>query len=66
MAYSKPNPLHHTPAQQALWHAKAASQGLVCLICGRVPTLEHRHAFYDTGLCTSCASEIAPDGAEQD
>jgi hypothetical protein len=43
------------------WKLKATSQGLVCLICGKVPMLERREVFYDTGLCRVCAGEDEPD-----
>jgi hypothetical protein len=46
-----------TNTQQRAWQLKAASQGLVCLVCGRVPALERRPLFYDTGLCRDCAEE---------
>jgi hypothetical protein len=47
-----------TDSQRAIWHDKASSQGLVCVICGRPPALERRPAFYDTGLCEACAGEL--------
>jgi hypothetical protein len=47
-----------TDAHRAMWHALASSQGLVCLICGRVPRLERRPDFYDTGLCRDCAPDV--------
>jgi hypothetical protein len=30
-------------------------QGMLCMSCLEIPALEHRHAFYDTGLCETCA-----------
>jgi hypothetical protein len=52
-----------TPAtlavRRAAWRAKAAAQGLVCLVCGEIPALERREHFYDTGLCGACAHDLA-------
>jgi hypothetical protein len=39
------------------WRQTAVRQGLLCLICSEVPSLEHRAAFYDTGVCETCARE---------
>ena len=36
------------------WRIKAQAQGLVCMICGRIPRLERRELFYDTGICQAC------------
>jgi hypothetical protein len=44
--------------KRAAWRTRAAAQGLVCLVCGEIPALERRAAFYDTGLCGACAHEI--------
>ena len=57
----------YTDTHRALWRAKAMSQGIVCVVCGRVPRLERRPAFFDTGLCRACASELdveQPNDAE--
>lgn len=48
----------YTEAQRAGWRDQAVRQGLVCVVCGQTPMLERRHAFYDTGLCASCAGEL--------
>ncbi len=40
------------------WRLKAKIQGLVCLVCGKIPALERRPEFYDTGLCRGCADEL--------
>ena len=54
-----------TEYRQALrraWRIKAAAQGLVCIICCKVPSLERREEFYDTGLCAACAGgDAAPN-----
>ena len=55
----------YTDAHRAIWHNKASSQGLVCVICGRVPALERREAFYDTGLCRFCAGELDEETAAE-
>ncbi len=41
------------------WKTKAVAQGILCLVCGAAPSLEHREAFYDTGLCNTCADDVA-------
>ena len=43
--------------QQSSWRETAVRQGLLCLICSDAPRLEHRAAFYDTGLCESCSRD---------
>jgi hypothetical protein len=43
---------------QLNWRETAVRQGLLCLICSEVPSLEHRDAFYDTGLCEACSLEL--------
>ncbi|HEY5412982.1 MAG TPA: hypothetical protein VIJ94_19880 [Caulobacteraceae bacterium] len=43
---------------QATWHETAVRQGILCLVCSDAPRLEHRAAFYDTGLCESCSREL--------
>lgn len=54
-----------TDGHRAAWHAMASSQGLVCVLCGRVPRLERRPDFFDTGLCRDCDAELhTPDGVE--
>jgi hypothetical protein len=40
------------------WRETAVRQGLLCLVCSEAPSLEHRAAFYDTGLCETCSSEM--------
>ena len=40
------------------WRETAVRQGLLCLICAEAPSLEHRAAFYDTGLCETCSREM--------
>lgn len=54
-----------TEIHRALWHVKASSQGLVCLVCRRVPCLERRAAFFDTGLCMVCDADLdeTPDAS---
>ena len=39
------------------WRQTAVRQGLLCLICTQVPSLDHRAEFYDTGVCETCARE---------
>ncbi len=43
---------------QMRWRETAVRQGLLCLVCSEAPTLEHRDAFYDTGLCEACSQEM--------
>ncbi len=43
---------------QLRWRETAVRQGLLCLVCTEVPSLDHRDAFYDTGLCESCSREL--------
>lgn len=40
------------------WRQTAVRQGLLCLVCSEVPSLEHRAEFYDTGLCEACSREM--------
>lgn len=58
MSTHDPNADEITAAYRAIWHAKAIGQGLVCVICGRVPRLERRPEFFDTGLCAACDTEL--------
>ncbi len=44
--------------QQSSWRETAVRQGILCLVCSEVPRLEHRAAFYDTGLCETCSLEL--------
>ena len=49
---------------QLRWRETAVRQGLLCLVCSEAPTLEHRDAFYDTGLCETCSQDmVLPDAA---
>ena len=49
---------------QLRWRETAVRQGLLCLVCSEAPGLDHRDAFYDTGLCETCSREmIAKDAA---
>lgn len=41
-----------------VWRRSARIQGLVCLICGEPPELQHRGVFFDSGLCVACAAEL--------
>jgi hypothetical protein len=41
------------------WRRLASMQGMLCISCLEVPSLEHRHAFYDTGLCEECCRSLA-------
>ena len=43
---------------QVRWREMAVRQGLLCLVCSEAPELEHRDAFYDTGLCAACSREM--------
>lgn len=43
---------------QLSWHETAVRQGLLCLVCSQAPSLEHRDAFYDTGVCEACSREM--------
>ena len=40
------------------WRRMASMQGLLCVTCLEAPALEHRPAFYDTGLCETCSAAI--------
>ena len=51
----------HGVEKRIAWRIMAKSQGLVCLICGKVPAWERRPEFYDTGLCRGCAEELSDD-----
>ncbi len=44
--------------QQWTWRQTALRQGILCLVCSQVPSLDYRDAFYDTGLCETCSSEM--------
>lgn len=48
----------YTEDMQWSWRETAVRQGLLCLVCSEVPTLEHRAAFYDTGLCEACTRDL--------
>jgi hypothetical protein len=50
-------PSTYSEELQNNWRQTAMRQGLLCLICSEVPTLEHRAAFYDTGLCEACTRD---------
>ena len=50
-------------AAQDQWRRIAAMQGMLCMSCLEIPALEHRHAFYDTGLCESCAEGLGEQAA---
>jgi hypothetical protein len=41
------------------WRRLAVMQGMLCIGCSEIPALEHRHAFYDTGLCEACAAGMS-------
>lgn len=43
---------------QMSWRETAVRQGLLCLVCSQAPSLEHRDAFYDTGLCEACSRDM--------
>ena len=43
---------------QWTWRQTALRQGLLCLVCSGVPSLDHRDAFYDTGVCETCSREM--------
>ena len=43
---------------QWTWRQTALRQGLLCLVCSNVPSLDHRDAFYDTGVCETCSREM--------
>jgi hypothetical protein len=43
---------------QLSWRETAVRQGLLCLVCSQAPSLEHRDAFYDTGVCESCSRDM--------
>lgn len=54
MMYNQPDDIDLTAARMA-WRRRAEMQGLFCMGCLEVPALEHRGAFYDTGLCEACS-----------
>ncbi len=46
------------------WRETAVRQGLLCLVCSEAPSLDHRAAFYDTGLCERCSGDgVSKDAA---
>ena len=47
-----------TEEHQIAWRQMATAQGLFCMACNEPPSLTHRGAFYDTGLCERCSSEM--------
>ena len=49
--------------QQSTWRETAVRQGLLCLVCSEAPSLEHRDAFYDTGVCEVCSRDMPPRDA---
>ena len=51
------NPSTYSEELQSNWRQTAVRQGILCLICSEAPSLEHRAAFYDTGLCERCLRE---------
>jgi hypothetical protein len=48
---------------RALWIRTATMQGIVCVACLEAPAMEHRDAFFDTGLCQRCAPQAKRPGA---
>ena len=50
-------PSTYSDELQQSWRQTAVRQGLLCLICSEVPSLEYRAEFYDTGLCEACTRE---------
>jgi hypothetical protein len=50
-------PSTYSEELQNNWRQTAMRQGLLCLICSQVPSLDHRAEFYDTGLCEACTRE---------
>jgi hypothetical protein len=66
MSHSNSADAGYTAAEQALSHARAAGQGLVCLICGRAPGTQGEGGFHDAGLCSSCAAEIGAEDLDED
>jgi hypothetical protein len=46
---------------RALWKQTATMQGIVCVDCRDAPALEHRDAFFDTGVCERCWPATPPD-----
>jgi len=51
------SPSTYNEELQNNWRQTAMRQGLLCLICSEVPSLEHRAEFYDTGLCEACTRD---------
>jgi hypothetical protein len=51
-------PVNVQDPQWLTWRETAVRQGILCLVCSEVPSLEHREAFYDTGLCEICSREL--------
>ena len=49
-------------AAREQWRRLAVMQGLLCVSCREAPSLERRHAFYDTGLCETCATLMGGEG----
>jgi hypothetical protein len=54
MMTNRPEELELAAARDQ-WRRLATMQGMLCMSCNAIPSLEHRHAFYDTGLCETCA-----------
>jgi hypothetical protein len=48
----------YSEALKWTWRETAVRQGILCLVCSQVPSLEHRAEFYDTGLCEDCTREL--------
>ncbi len=53
-----PSPLVSSFDPQMRWRETAVRQGLLCLVCSEAPSLEHRDAFYDTGVCETCSLDL--------
>ncbi len=53
-----PDPLVSSFDHQSRWRETAVRQGLLCLVCSEAPSLEHRDAFYDTGVCETCSRDL--------
>ena len=53
----------HSEEARLGWKRSARIQGLVCLVCGEPPELQHRDVFFDSGLCIACAAELAAEEA---
>jgi hypothetical protein len=62
MIQDRPDDSELEAAREA-WRRRAQMQGLFCMGCHEVPALEHRGAFYDTGLCETCARQLGPDAS---